>query len=163
MPIVYVHGVNTRDPKHFQPVHEYLRRIVAPAIAADPANVSIRSADWFPLCDPPKWGGISRPATLLGQGAEIERSELLDAIVAKVPQGVAPSSGLTSGQASSSSQGARLDQLGDDDLADLITVSVTSNSVYGCKEHASALPRISWRTIQQYGHSFKPHRASKAN
>jgi hypothetical protein len=86
MPIIYMHGVNTRDPKHFEPVHEYLRRIVAPAIAPDPQNVSIRAANWFPLCDPPKWEGISRPATLLGQGAEIERSELLDAIMAKVPR-----------------------------------------------------------------------------
>lgn len=87
MPIVYMHGVNTRDPNHFGPVREYLQRIVAPAIARDPDNVSIRPANWFSLCDPPKWEGISRPRTLLGQGAEIERVELLDAIAAKVPRG----------------------------------------------------------------------------
>jgi len=131
MPIVYMHGVNTRDPRHFQPVEEYLRRIVAPVIARDPANVSIRAADWFPLCEPPKWEGISRPATLLGQGAEIERNELLDAIVAKTPRVAAKGSALTSGQANFTSDGARLDQLSEYDLADLIAVSVASSSVDG--------------------------------
>lgn len=131
MPIIYMHGVNTRDPKHFEPVREYLRRIVAPAIAPDPDKVSIRAADWFPLCDPPKWGGIARPRTLLGQGAEVERSELLDAIAAKVPQGAASTSSLISGQAPAPTQNARLDALSDEDLADLITVSVASNTVDG--------------------------------
>jgi hypothetical protein len=133
MPIIYMHGVNTRDAKHFEPVHEYLRRIVAPAIAPDPQNVSIRAADWFPLCDPPKWEGISRPATLLGQGAEIERSELLDAIVAKVPRAEAPPSSFIDGQATASAQTARVDELSAEDLADLIAVSVASNSVDGLK------------------------------
>lgn len=131
MPIIYLHGVNTRDPKHFLPVEAYLRRIVAPVIAPDPANVSIRAADWFSLCEPPKWGGISRPSTLLGQGAEMERSELLDAIVARTPREVPKESGFTSGQVASSSKGARLDQLSDDDLADLITVSVTGSGIDG--------------------------------
>lgn len=131
MPIIYMHGVNTRDPKHFEPVREYLRWIVAPAMARDPENVSIRPANWFPLCDPPKWEGISRPATLLGQGAEIERSELLDAIIAKVPKTSARDSTFTSGQATAPIQGARLDELSAEDLADLITVSVASNSVDG--------------------------------
>lgn len=131
MPIVYVHGVNTRNPMHFQPVQEYLRRIVAPVIAQDPENVSIRSANWFPLCDPPKWEGISRPATLLAQGAEIERYELLDAIIAKSPQVKASSSGFTSGQASSPTHGASLGNLSCGDLADLITVSVSNSSLDG--------------------------------
>jgi hypothetical protein len=131
MPIIYMHGVNTRDPKHFEPVREYLRRIVAPVIARDPDNASIRPANWFPLCDPPKWEGIARPATLLGQGAEIERSELLDAIIAKVPRAAAPSSAFTSGQATPPTQQARLDELSAEDLADLIAVAVASNSVDG--------------------------------
>jgi hypothetical protein len=131
MPIVYVHGVNTRDPKHFEPVREYLRRIVAPAIARDPDKVSIRSADWFSFCDPPKWDGIARPVTLLGQGAEIERAELLDAILAKVPHTATTSSSLTSGQAVAASEQARLDELSDEDLGDLITVAVASKSVDG--------------------------------
>lgn len=132
MPIIYMHGVNTRDPKHFEPVREYLQRIVAPVIARDPDNVSIRPANWFQLCDPPKWEGIARPATLLGQGAEVERSELLDAIVAKVPRAAAaPASSLISGQAAPSAQTARLDALEPEDLADLIAVSVPSNNVDG--------------------------------
>jgi hypothetical protein len=133
MPIIYMHGVNTRDTKHFEPVEEYLRRIVAPMIAHDPDNVSIRPANWFQLCEPPKWEGISRPSTLLGQGAEIERSELLDAIIAKVPQAPAPSSAFTSGQTTAPTQHARLDGLSDEDLADLIAVSVASNSVDGLR------------------------------
>jgi hypothetical protein len=131
MPIIYMHGVNTRDPKHFEPVREYLQRIVAPAIASDPHNVSIRPADWFSLCDPPKWGGVARPSTLLGQGAEIERSELLEAIIAKVPRDAAPSSVLTSGQTTVPSEHARLDVLSNEDLSDLIAMSVTTGSVSG--------------------------------
>ncbi|MBY5694684.1 hypothetical protein [Rhizobium leguminosarum] len=132
MPIIYMHGVNTRDAKHFEPVHEYLRRIVAPSIAPDPENVSISAADWFQLCDAPKWGGIARPATsLLGQGAEVERRELLDAIVAKLPRSGPPNSSLTSGQVATANQYSRVEGLTPDDLADLITVSVASNSVDG--------------------------------
>ncbi|HEY8130079.1 MAG TPA: hypothetical protein VIF39_15435 [Hyphomicrobium sp.] len=131
MPIIYMHGVNTRDPNHFEPVREYLQRIVAPMIAQDPENVSIRPANWFPLCDRPKWEGISRPATLLGQGAEIERSDLLDAIIAKVPRASTPSSAFTSGQTTAPTQYARLDGLSDADLADLVALSVASNSVDG--------------------------------
>lgn len=131
MPIIYMHGLNTRDPKHFDPVCEYLQRMVAPAISHDPDNVSIRPANWFPLCDPPKWRGIARPATLLGQGAEIERSELLDAIAAKVPREPAPTSTFTSGQTAAPTENARLDGLSEEDLADLIAVSVASNNVDG--------------------------------
>jgi len=124
MPIIYMHGVNTRDPKHFAPVREYLQRIVAPTIAPDPDNVSIRSADWFQLCDEPKWGGISRPRTvLLGHGAQSERNELIDTIVENVPRVTAPTSSLTSGHATSPGQTARIDMLPDLDLADLIAVS----------------------------------------
>ncbi|OWV69634.1 hypothetical protein ATY77_20935 [Rhizobium sp. R634] len=132
MPIIYVHGVNTRDPRHFEPVHEYLRRIVAPSIAPDPENVRISAADWFQLCDPPKWGGIARPSTpLLGQGAEVERRELLDAIVAKLPRSGPASSSLTSGHVATPNQYSRIEGLTPDDLADLITVSAASNSIDG--------------------------------
>ena len=124
MPIIYMHGLNTRDPEHFAPVCEYLRRIVAPAIAPDPDNVSIRAADWFPLCEKPKWGGVSRPRTLLlGHGAEIARNELIDSIVAKVPLDRAPSSSFTSGQLASPVQAARIDALTGAEIADLIAVS----------------------------------------
>lgn len=132
MPIIYMHGVNTRKKEHFEPVKEYLQRIVAPAIAPDPEKVSIRAADWFDLCDEPKWEGISRPSTaLLGQGAEIERSELLDEIVRKLPPTEAPASSFTSGQSTAPEQTARIDALKDEDLADLIAVSVASDSVDG--------------------------------
>ncbi|KSV67426.1 hypothetical protein N185_30550 [Sinorhizobium sp. GW3] len=130
MPIIYVHGVNTRDGKHFEPVREYLRRIVAPSIAPDPENVSISAADWFQLCDEPKCGGISRPTTaLLGHGAEVERTELFDAIIAKLPKSGPANPVFISGQAAPLNELSRVEGLAPDDLADLITVAVTSNSV----------------------------------
>ena len=130
MPIIYMHGVNTRNPAHFAPVLEYLRRIVAPAIAPDPDKVSIRAADWFPLCDKPKWEGISRPPTiLLGHGAETARSEIIDAIVEKMPRAPPPNSSFTSGQTILPVQTARIDALADTDLADLVAVSVPTADV----------------------------------
>lgn len=126
MPIIYMHGVNTRDPKHFEPIHEYLQRIVAPAISKDPKSVSIVAADWYGACAPPKWGGISRPRTqLLGQGAETMRIEALDAILEKVPRESAPASGaFTSGQAAPAAASARLEKISDGDLADLIALAI---------------------------------------
>ncbi len=126
MPIIYVHGVNTRNPSHFTPIREYLRRIVAPAIAPDPDNVSIRAADWFSLCEAPKWNGISRPRTiLLAAGAtEAQRIEVVDSIVAAMPLTIGPSSGFTSGQSVTSIQKARIDGLPDEKLADLIAVAL---------------------------------------
>ena len=125
MPIIYMHGVNTRDPKHFEPIREYLRRIVAPAIANDPENVSIRTADWYPLCSPPKWEGISRPRTvLLSAGAEVAHDEMLDSIVETVPRAGAASSSLTSGNEAPPEQSARMDRLPNNDLADLIALSI---------------------------------------
>lgn len=134
MPIIYMHGVNTRDPRHFDSVRAYLKRFVAPAISADPDNVSIRAADWYQLCDPPKWEGISRPRTLLGQGAQIERNELLDAILAKAPRAAATST-LTSGQASAPGGDMRLDALPVADLVDLLTLAATNGGMDGL-QHA---------------------------
>jgi hypothetical protein len=119
MPIIYMHGVNTRDSAHFEPVHEYLQSIVAPAISPRPQNVSIRAADWFQLCPPPKWGGISRPRTaLFGMGGGSAPSEMLDAMLAAAPRTQAPASSFTSGSATSASSGIRLDQMSEGDLAD---------------------------------------------
>ncbi len=133
MPIIYMHGVNTRSPNHFTPVREYFRRVVAPAIAPDPENVSIRAADWFPLCDPPKWGGICRPRTifLAAGSAETQRNEILDSIVATVPRETASSSGFTSSQAASSIQNARIDALPDTKLADLIALAIRRPTAEG--------------------------------
>lgn len=124
MPIIYMHGVNTRDPKHFEPVREYLRKIVAPAISSKPETVSIRSADWFQLCAPPKWEGIARPRTALsGMGAN-SRNEMLDAIVEATPRTEArASSSFTSGTMTSASSGIRLDRLSAAELSDLIALA----------------------------------------
>jgi hypothetical protein len=130
MPIIYLHGVNTRELSHFTPVQEYLKRIVAPAISKDPDGVSIRPANWFELCAAPKWGGISRPETaLLGQGAERSPNDLLDALLAKAPLAKQRESSLVSGQTSLSDQSLRLDQLAPDDLADLMVMAIDSSNV----------------------------------
>ncbi|MGO8503795.1 hypothetical protein AB9F35_20140 [Rhizobium leguminosarum] len=127
MPIIYVHGVNTRDSRHSEAVKEYLRRIVAPAISKDPDSVSIVAADWFQFCDPPKWGGISRPRTeLLGQGAA--EKVLHDEVIGQILSTVAKESSarrdpLTSGQTSRTTL-VRLNELDPDTLADLIVLTM---------------------------------------
>ena len=132
MPIIYVHGVNTRTTDHFVPIKAYLQRIVAPAIAKDPENVAITAADSFSLCKAPKWEGISRPrSALLAQGAgdvtTPERNMLLDAIVQKMPSSAVPSpSGFTSGQTAAPVASIKVDELSEADFADLIALAMPS-------------------------------------
>jgi hypothetical protein len=131
VPIIYMHGVNTRSSDHFGPIQAYLKRIVAPAIAKDPGNVSVTAADWFSYCDPPKWEGISRPRSVfLGQGAklpvEYERDALLDKIIdeASVDRDAAPESNYTTGRTATPAASVRLDGLSAAELADLIAVAM---------------------------------------
>jgi hypothetical protein len=130
MPIIYVHGVNTRDADHFDPVKKYLRRIVAPRISKTPDAVEIIAADWFQLCRPPKFGGIARPRTILlgqGAGAEITRDPPIEELLAQVAERDAQAQGgLTAGQATKVT--ARLDKLKDHDLADLLTLALSTGA-----------------------------------
>ncbi|MGQ0682033.1 hypothetical protein [Bradyrhizobium sp.] len=126
MPIIYMHGVNTRDPKHFEPVKEYLRNIVAPAISRNPDKVSIQAADWFQLCAAPKWDGVARPRTkLTGQGAVAPDDEMLDALVAKAPRVEAQPSAFTSGSAGAASSKIALNGLSAEAMTDLITLAAS--------------------------------------
>jgi hypothetical protein len=71
VPILYVHGVNTRDSIGFEGLKPYLRRLVAPVISPDPAGVLIRDVFWGGSGATFAWNGASRPKTrLLGMGAE---------------------------------------------------------------------------------------------
>ncbi len=70
MPILYIHGVATRSRDGFLAMEPYVRRLVAPAIAADPDNVLIDDVFWGDLAASFAWDGASRPRSrLLGMGA----------------------------------------------------------------------------------------------
>ena len=70
MPILYVHGVNTRSRDGFFALKPYLQRYVAPAISADPNAVLIDDVYWGDVAAQFAWDGASRPRSrLLGQGA----------------------------------------------------------------------------------------------
>lgn len=67
MPIVFIHGVTTRNhkPEHRElwgRVEALLRRHVAPAISADPVRVDIISAYWGDLGGKFAWNGASLPS-----------------------------------------------------------------------------------------------------
>jgi hypothetical protein len=71
MPILYVHGVNTRSREGFFAIEPLLRRHVAPEISKDdPDRVFIDDYYWGDRGVKLHWGGASRPRTqLLGKGA----------------------------------------------------------------------------------------------
>ena len=70
MPIVYVHGVATRDQASFPEIDSYLRRYVAPGLSREPATVPILHSYWGDVAAHFAYGGASRPrSVLLGQGA----------------------------------------------------------------------------------------------
>ena len=111
MPIIYVHGVATRDPvSSFTEIKQYLRRFVAPVISATPEDVLIDQSFWGDAGAHFAWKGASRPRSLLlGQGAATaastaERALLAAALRASLAQlpaapPVARPSGLVSGHA----------------------------------------------------------------
>src|SRR5262249_12943111 len=81
--------------------------------------------------DPPKWGGISRPDTILiGQGAETAgSSDLRDAILDELRKKAPPPSSskdddFAGGTKQAAKETIRIDGLPEGDLADLITASI---------------------------------------
>jgi hypothetical protein len=70
VPILFIHGVNTRSRRTFLALKPYLERHVAPAISPHPATVLIDDLYWGDLAAKFAWDGDSRPRSrLLGQGA----------------------------------------------------------------------------------------------
>jgi hypothetical protein len=136
MPIVYVHGVATRDPESsFSEIKQYLRRFVAPVISSTPEDVLIDQAFWGDAGAHFAWNGASRPRSLLlGQGAAsaasaAERVSLVAALrasLAQLPVSQPPvrPSGLVSGQvgvgATTIGAPLRLKDLLTDELSDLV-------------------------------------------
>jgi hypothetical protein len=139
LPILYVHGVNTRSRDGFHEIVPYLRRIVAPALSDDPEGVLIDDVFWGDLAATFAWNGASRPRTrLIGMGAEGPNS--FDRTSASLSfgsqdgnasdaQAAAPSvaGGLitgTSGPVVQTSYMQRLSQFSDDQLSDLIASAI---------------------------------------
>jgi hypothetical protein len=79
MPILYVHGVNTRSREGFFAIEPLLRRHIATAISSDPANVRIEDYYWGDLGIKLAWEGVSRPRTqLLAKGISAGSIDLLE-------------------------------------------------------------------------------------
>lgn len=71
MPILYVHGVNTRSHEGFEQFKPFARRYLAPEISSTPETVTIDECYWGDIAFSPAFGGISRPRSrLLGMGAD---------------------------------------------------------------------------------------------
>ena len=134
MPIVYVHGVATRDPeKEFTDVRHYLRRFIAPLLSNFPDEVWIEQAYWGDVAVRFAWEGASRPRSLLlGQGTgnaigtPAEQAILaatmrdsLDRLPSLCP--AEPRAGLTSGRSGGGATPLplRLKDLSSEELSDL--------------------------------------------
>ncbi len=65
MPIVYVHGVSTRDEKGWELLEALLRRYVAPKISKDPDNVTVFFSYWGDFGAKFRWNGASAPTSPL--------------------------------------------------------------------------------------------------
>lgn len=80
MPILYVHGVNTRSRAGFLEIEPILRRHLAPVVSDDGASVPIDDYFWGHLGVHFAWDGASRPRTrIVGKGA----ARASDSLVAK--------------------------------------------------------------------------------
>jgi hypothetical protein len=90
VPILYVHGVNTRSRERFLAIEPLLRRLVAPAISNDPDSVPIEDYFWGEHAFRPAWGGASRPRTrLLRQGADLAKGDIVAMSLASAESRVA--------------------------------------------------------------------------
>lgn len=77
MPIVFIHGVNTRDHSAFETARPLLQRYIAPCISTDPSGVSITHAYWGDVAAKLAWEGASRPRTPILQLGSREEADLL--------------------------------------------------------------------------------------
>lgn len=78
MPVLYVHGVNTRSRAGFLAIEPMLRSYVAPVISRTPDAVAIEDYYWGNLGVRLAWNGASRPRTRLrGKGVADQQIDLL--------------------------------------------------------------------------------------
>jgi hypothetical protein len=146
MPIVFVHGVATRDTaKSYKPwlegVRVFLREKIAPVISSRPNDVWIQDAYWGGLGVTFAWEGRSRPRSLLGQGTGQNGPSTSAQSIAAASQPTAfegapsdsaqskPTRGLllkTSDPAPASRATVRVRELTDDQLSDLAATALRS-------------------------------------
>lgn len=153
MPILYIHGVATRDRQGFLAMEPSLRRLVAPAIADNPQHVLIDDVFWGDIAATFAWDGASRPRSrLLGMGAEATTPTPLERAFAaaafpealkRLPASPAPApgtGGLISGSVALASHGSRLpvrlQDLSPDALSDLLAI-LLSDTVADPAQRAS--------------------------
>jgi hypothetical protein len=139
MPIVFVHGVNTRDHSAFQTAEPLLRNYIAPKIASDPSKVLISEVYWGDIAATMAWDGASRPhSPILHQGPEddanVLRRALLTVLQSKelrgIPTNSAPSGGsgiVVGGPVTNPAKlDLRLSRLTPDQLSDLLASSLAA-------------------------------------
>jgi hypothetical protein len=77
MPIIYVHGVFTRDDRDWDLIEGLLRQFIAPKIAKDPENVMVSRCYWGDYGAKFRWGGASAPTSPLREGMQKLTNEAL--------------------------------------------------------------------------------------
>jgi hypothetical protein len=132
MPVLYIHGVNTRSRDGFFALKPYLQRHVAPAISDDPGGVVIDDLYWGDLAAVFAWDGESRPRSrLLGQGAEAATAtgDLLansawEDVLKKIPFSGRPASTgtLISGSTGAAAAKVRLKDLSADEMSNYLAL-----------------------------------------
>jgi hypothetical protein len=141
MPILYVHGVNTRSRDGFFALKPYLQRYVAPAISGDPDTVMIDDVYWGNVAAQFAWDGASRPRSrLLGQGAAGDLPDALESALTahayaealkRLPQSspAGPATGglIAGGARPGPAAHMRLRDLPPDQLSDLVAALVQAS------------------------------------
>ncbi len=136
MPVLYIHGVNTRSRDGFFALKPYLERHVAPAISDDHGGVVIDDLYWGDLAAVFAWDGESRPRSrLLGQGAESSTAtgDLLanstwDGVLKRIPSTGRPTSTSTliSGSTGAAATTIRLKDLSPDEMSNYLALLLPS-------------------------------------
>lgn len=142
MPILYIHGVNTRSREGFFALKPFLERLVAPVLSDDPEHVLIDDVYWGDVGVKFAWDGAARPSSrLLGMGTNhVEPGLLESALTASAfksilkdipdaPMKPASTGGLISGGASTGSRktpAQTLEQLDGSALSDLLVSLLAS-------------------------------------
>jgi len=142
MPIVFVHGVATRDEgtrytDYWAGLERFLRDYIAPVVSSDPSQVRILDAYWGDLGIGFAWNGQSRPrSALLGKGTAPPPTGLSRAVavaeaasvIRDVPEVAAPAASddefVAKGPATPSGPAAvplSLKDLSPEDLSDLLS------------------------------------------
>jgi hypothetical protein len=77
MPVLYIHGVATRDDWDWKSIEKKLKTFVAPIISDDPGGVMIEPVYWGDVGVRFNRGGISRPKSrIVGAGPEQDVGEM---------------------------------------------------------------------------------------